>query len=68
MNADDQLYHDAVDLVIRTQKASPSILQRRLRIGRQQAEDLLDEMAMLNIVSASNGIGQRKVLVQDETA
>lgn len=65
MNADDKLYTDAVDIVIRTQNASPSMLQRKLRIGYAQAIDLLDEMAFLNIVSTADGRGQRKVLVQD---
>jgi len=39
---DDELFLDAADCVIRTGKASASLLQRRLRIGYARAARLLD--------------------------
>ena len=62
MTHDDALYSQAVDLVIRTQSASVSLLQRSLRIGFSQASGYLDEMQALGIVSAPP---YRTVLIKD---
>ena len=65
MTHDDALYSRAVDLVILTQSASVSMLQRSLQIGFSQAAGYLDEMEVLGIVSAANLIGGRTVLIKD---
>lgn len=59
---DDDLYADAVDLVIDMQTASVSMLQRRFRIGYTRAARLIDEMEARGIVGAYEGSKPRAVL------
>jgi S-DNA-T family DNA segregation ATPase FtsK/SpoIIIE len=58
----DELYHDAVKLVIEFGKASTSLLQRRLRIGYGRAAHLIDLMEQDGIVGAADGPKPREVL------
>ncbi|WP_428908605.1 DNA translocase FtsK [Niallia sp. Krafla_26] len=60
---DDELYGDAVDLVIEMQTASVSMLQRRFRIGYTRAARLIDEMEARGIVGPYEGSKPRAVLV-----
>jgi S-DNA-T family DNA segregation ATPase FtsK/SpoIIIE len=59
---DDELYEDAVRLVIEFGKASTSLLQRRLRIGYGRAAHLIDLMEHDGIVGAADGPKPREVL------
>ncbi|MFB3915420.1 MAG: DNA translocase FtsK [Terriglobales bacterium] len=59
---DDELYQDAVRLVIEFGKASTSLLQRRLRIGYGRAAHLIDLMEQDGIVGAADGPKPREVL------
>lgn len=59
---DDELYSEAVDLVIEMQTASVSMLQRRFRIGYTRAARLIDEMEARGIVGAYEGSKPRTVL------
>ncbi|WP_342430616.1 DNA translocase FtsK [Neobacillus sp. FSL H8-0543] len=59
---DDDLYAEAVDLVIDMQTASVSMLQRRFRIGYTRAARLIDEMEARGIVGAYEGSKPRNVL------
>jgi DNA segregation ATPase FtsK/SpoIIIE, S-DNA-T family len=59
---DDELYGDAVDLVIEMQTASVSMLQRRFRIGYTRAARLIDEMEARGIVGSYEGSKPRAVL------
>jgi DNA segregation ATPase FtsK/SpoIIIE, S-DNA-T family len=59
---DDELYSEAVDLVIDMQTASVSMLQRRFRIGYTRAARLIDEMEARGIVGAYEGSKPRAVL------
>lgn len=59
---EDELYGDAVDLVIEMQTASVSMLQRRFRIGYTRAARLIDEMEARGIVGAYEGSKPRAVL------
>jgi len=52
---EDELFEDAVRLVVATQQASSSMLQRKFRIGYTRAARLVDSMEALGIVSASDG-------------
>ncbi|HKF24258.1 MAG TPA: DNA translocase FtsK [Candidatus Angelobacter sp.] len=61
-NEHDELYHDAVRLVIEFGKASTSLLQRRLRIGYGRAAHLIDMMEQDGIVGAADGPKPREVL------
>lgn len=60
---EDDLYGDAVDLVVEMQTASVSMLQRRFRIGYSRAARLIDEMELRGIVGPYEGSKPRNVLV-----
>ncbi|WP_053362177.1 DNA translocase FtsK [Bacillus sp. FJAT-27251] len=60
---DDDLYDDAVELIIEMQTASVSMLQRRFRIGYSRAARLIDEMEQRGIVGPYEGSKPRTVLV-----
>jgi DNA segregation ATPase FtsK/SpoIIIE, S-DNA-T family len=63
-NEDDGLIEQAISIVRQSQRASASLLQRRLRIGYPRAARLLDQLAEMNIVGPSLGGGkERDVLV-----
>ncbi len=59
---DDELYDDAVELIIDMQTASVSMLQRRFRIGYTRAARLIDEMEARGVVGPYEGSKPRTVL------
>jgi S-DNA-T family DNA segregation ATPase FtsK/SpoIIIE len=60
----DQLIDKAITIVQETQRASASMLQRRLRIGYPRAARLIDELEELGVVGPSMGGGrEREVLI-----
>ncbi|MCC7118323.1 MAG: hypothetical protein IT310_07350 [Anaerolineales bacterium] len=66
---DDGLIEQAVSIVRSSQRASASLLQRRLRIGYPRAARLLDQLEEMNVVGPSLGGGkERDVLVGPESA
>jgi len=66
-DSDDDLWKDAVMVVLDNRKASTSLLQRRLRIGYGRASRLIDEMEEQGIVSPANGSKPREVLITSLT-
>jgi S-DNA-T family DNA segregation ATPase FtsK/SpoIIIE len=63
----DKLLEEAIVIVRQTQRASASMLQRRLRVGYPRAARLIDELEELGIVGPAVGGGrEREVLVEDE--
>jgi len=60
---DDELYRQAVDMVVQTQQASISMIQRRLRVGFNRAARMIERMEREGIVSAMDGTRPREVLV-----
>ena len=60
---DDDLLDQAKDLVIKTGKASASLLQRRLRVGYARAARLLDLMEEQGIIGPGDGAKPREILV-----
>jgi S-DNA-T family DNA segregation ATPase FtsK/SpoIIIE len=63
----DELVEKAIDLVVSTQRASASMLQRQLRVGYPRASRLMDELEEMGIVGASQGGGrEREVLVDPD--
>lgn len=61
--ADDDLWRDAVRVVIEGRKASTSLLQRRLRVGYARAARLIESMEEQGIVGQADGARPREVLV-----
>jgi len=61
--ADDDMFRDAVGVVIENRKASTSLLQRRLRIGYGRAARLIEEMEERGIIGQADGSRPREVLV-----
>lgn len=59
----DPLYDRAVEVVLKNQKASISLVQRHLAIGYNKAANLLEAMEKAGLVSAMNARGQREILV-----
>jgi S-DNA-T family DNA segregation ATPase FtsK/SpoIIIE len=62
-SGDDDLWNDAVRVVIESGKASTSYLQRRLGIGYGRASRMIDDMEDRGIVGPANGSKPRQVLV-----
>ncbi|MGB7133792.1 MAG: DNA translocase FtsK [Acidobacteriaceae bacterium] len=60
--ANDDLFEDAVRLVLEFGKASTSLLQRRLRIGYGRAAHLIDMMERDGIVGPADGPKPREIL------
>jgi len=58
----DELFEDAIRLVLEFGKASTSLLQRRLRIGYGRAAHLIDLMERDGIVGAADGPKPREIL------
>src|SRR5207249_2767918 len=59
----DPLYDQAVDIVLKSKRASISLVQRHLRIGYNRAARLLEDMEKAGLVSAMQTNGNREVLV-----
>ncbi|MFN2417968.1 MAG: DNA translocase FtsK [Candidatus Limnocylindria bacterium] len=62
----DALLSQAVDIVRRSDKASASLLQRRLRIGYARAARILDQMEDRGIVGTADGSRFREVLITSD--
>lgn len=58
----DELFEQAVDIILETKRGSVSLLQRRLTIGYSRASRLVDEMAAVGIVGAYKGSQAREVV------
>ncbi len=59
----DPLYDQAVEIVLKSRRASISLVQRHLRIGYNRAARLLDDMEKAGMVSAMQANGNREILV-----
>lgn len=59
----DDLYDQAVSVVLKNRRASISLVQRHLRIGYNRAARLLEQMEQSGLVSAMQSNGNREILV-----
>lgn len=62
----DDLYDDAVQLVLEMQTASVSMLQRRFRVGYTRAARLIDAMEDRGVVGPYEGSKPREVLISKD--
>ncbi len=62
---EDALLEKAIDIVVQTQTASVSLLQRRLRVGYTRAGRLIDMLERRGIISGYEGSKPRRVLVEN---
>ena len=60
----DPLFEEAKALVIETQKASASMIQRRLSVGFNRATRLMEELEFAGVIGPAEGTKPRKVLQQ----
>lgn len=66
-NADvDDLFMDAVDLVVEVGHASVSMIQRRFRVGYSRAARIVDQMELKGLVGPFEGSKPREVLISAE--
>ncbi len=63
---DDDLYGEAVQIVKEAEKASASLLQRRLKVGYARAARLLDIMEAKGVVGPGDGAKPREILIDKE--
>ena len=63
--SDDELLEEAIKLVKKAQKASASLLQRRLKVGYARAARLLDMMEEQGIIGPGEGAKPREVFIGD---
>ncbi len=62
----DDLYEEAKEMVINSDKASTSFLQRRLRVGYARAARLIDLLEEGGVVGPANGAKPRDILISRE--
>ncbi len=63
----DQLYEEAVKLVLATGQASASWLQRKLRLGYARAARIIDQMEQEGLLGPSEGSKPREILVDSQS-
>ena len=66
--SDDNLFANAVRVIVNARKGSASLLQRKLSVGYNRAARLLDELEEHGIVGPANGSKPREVLIGDAEA
>lgn len=60
----DELFEDAKKLIVQYDRASASLLQRRLGIGYARAVKLMDELESAKVVASGEDPKPRKVLIK----
>ncbi len=63
---EDELYDQAVQIILEAKQASVSLLQRRMRVGYTRAARLIDTMEARGIVGPYEGSKPREVLISME--
>lgn len=60
----DEYFKDAVEIVCQYEKASSSLLQRRLKVGYARAARIIDELERAGVVGPADGSKPREVLIK----
>ena len=61
----DELFHEAMKIVVEAQQASTSYLQRRMKVGYSRAARLMDELEHAGVVGPADGAKPRQIYVED---
>ncbi|HEX6976962.1 MAG TPA: DNA translocase FtsK [Patescibacteria group bacterium] len=64
----DDLFKEAVKIVCQFDKASASLLQRRLSVGYARAAKIIDQLEAAHVIGPGQGAKPREVLIQDAEA
>ena len=64
-NGGDDLYDQAVRIMLRERKVSTSFIQRHLQIGYNRAANIIDRMEKEGLISAANHVGKREILMEN---
>jgi DNA segregation ATPase FtsK/SpoIIIE-like protein len=64
--AEDELFYQAVELVLESGSASTSLIQRRFRLGYARAARIMDQLEAWGIISTQDGSKPRSVLISKE--
>jgi len=64
----DRLLHEAVDVIREYDRASASLLQRRLKVGYARAARMIDQLEARGYIGAFDGSNARQVLRRDDPA
>ncbi len=64
---DDELFDQAVEVILETGQASTSMLQRRLKLGYSRAARIVDQMEERGVVGPFEGSKPRKILITRES-
>lgn len=60
----DELFEDAVNIVLTDKRASTSFLQRRLRVGYARAARIMDELQEAGVIGPGRGAKPREILIE----
>ena len=63
--SNDELFEEAMKLVVEAQQASTSYLQRRMKVGYSRAARLMDELEHAGVVGPADGAKPRQIYVDD---
>lgn len=66
--SNDELFENAIKVIVNAQKGSASYLQRKLGVGYNRAAKLLEELEELGVVGPANGSKPRDVMISDADA
>jgi S-DNA-T family DNA segregation ATPase FtsK/SpoIIIE len=64
----DDLYDQAVAVVLRDKKVSTSYIQRRLQVGYNKAASLIERMEREGLITPANATGRREILAPGDDA
>lgn len=64
----DELYDQAVAVVLRDKKVSTSYVQRRLQVGYNKAASLIERMEKEGLISPASATGKREIMVPGDSA
>ncbi len=66
--AENKLYEEIKEFIIESQQVSPSLLQRKFRIGYMKAMQYIEKLEQNLVVSSYTGDGPRKVLISNSSS